>query len=248
MKFNPMRYRIPLLKRAVPSLKKRLAQMASMNGFQLKKAQGAVFLLRSSNYVDRQIAFYGDYEHRQLGRLLAAMRQSGCDLFIDVGANIGLYTVVVGRSGAAAEIIAFEPDQRNRLQLGANLLLNHLTGIVTIRPEAVTSRSGTIGFRPSPDTSTGQSAVGSGEGSITVAAVALDDAVASDDRRIFIKIDIEGHELEAIRGMPVLLQHNRIFLQVECFEANVVRLAETMAAMGLRQRDKIEDDYFFANF
>ena len=243
-----MRYRIPLLKRAVPSMKKRLAWLTSKRGFTLKQAHGALFLLHYGNYVDRQIAFYDDYEYRQIDTLLNAMRVRGCDLFVDIGANIGVYTILVAKSGAAARVVAFEPDERNRMQLGANLLLNRLTNKVTIFDDAVTSCSGQIAFCPSPDSSTGQSIIAAGAGSITVNAVALDDIFAEEGKRVFIKLDIEGHELEAIRGMSELLRRNQVYLQIESFTANAQRLVDMLSALNFKQVTKIENDSFFTNF
>ncbi len=57
MKFNAMRYRVPLLKRIIPSIKKRLARIRSHNGYFVGSSQGIPFLLNTENFVDRQIAF-----------------------------------------------------------------------------------------------------------------------------------------------------------------------------------------------
>lgn len=121
--------------------------------------------------MDRQIAFYDDFEVEQRRYLFASLAEHGCDLFLDVGANIGFYSILVARSGLADRVVAFEPDARNRLQMGANLLMNGLVSTVDIVPKAVTGESGIVDFLPSPDTSTGQSRVGEGAGAIHVEAI-----------------------------------------------------------------------------
>ena len=48
------------------------------------------------------------------------------DLFLDIGANLGLYTCIVMKNQLAPRAILFEPDRRNRIHLRANLLINEL--------------------------------------------------------------------------------------------------------------------------
>lgn len=90
IKFDPMKYRIPLLKRLIPSIKKRIAKLTWWDGWAIRRSNGAVFLLNYRNVVDRQIAFYGDFEADQRGYLFSHICDGGSDPFLDVGANIGL--------------------------------------------------------------------------------------------------------------------------------------------------------------
>ncbi len=133
-----MRHRIPLLKRAVPSIKKRIAKATWRGGYAIKESSGALFLLNYRNFVDRQIAFYDDFEVEQRRYLFSGLAEHGCDLFLDVGANIGFYSILVANNGLADRVVAFEPDARNRLQMGANLLMNGLVSKVDVVPKAVT--------------------------------------------------------------------------------------------------------------
>ena len=248
MTFNPMKHRIPVLKRLVPSLRKRVSRAVSLNGFTLRASTGAVFLLNSENFVDRQIAFYDDFEARQTHYLFDQMQRHGCDLFIDVGANIGFYCIQVALRGLSAEVLAFEPDERNRLQLGANILINRVIGKIMVCDQAVSSSSGTVAFSPASDTSTGQSQVDeSGRGS-AVSCVCLDDIVTDSGRRVFIKMDIEGHELSAIHGMKVCAARNKVFLQVESFAPRIEQVTTELSRMGLAQIVRIDDDHYFSNF
>jgi len=247
MKFNPMKHRIPVLKRLVPSLKKRVARARSLNGFCLRKSNGAVFLLNTGNFVDRQIAFYEDFESAQLAYLFAAMRRHGCDLFVDVGANIGFYSVEVALAGLAPRILAIEPDPRNLLQLGANILVNRLVNRITVIPKAVSERAGTVSFRPGTDSSTGQSRIAEGA-PVRIEGATLDEIIPGRDQRLFIKMDIEGHELAALRGMRDCASRNRIFLQVESFPANIAEVTSALAQLGMTHLKQIGDDHYFANF
>ncbi len=247
-KFNPMKHRVPVLKRFYPSVRKRLARAFWPGGYAVVTAAGALFLVNWRNFVDRQIAFYGAYESDQVALLLSAMRDRGCDLFLDIGANIGFYTVLIGRSGLAGRLIAFEPDPRSLDQLGANLLMNGLTGKVEIVAKAVSDRAGRVPFAFHDATATGLSRIAE-HAADTVDAIRVDDAVNAQGLTIFAKIDVEGHERAVLRGMRATLDRNRVFLQVEAFAgAAFDALRDDFAALSVRHVASIGDDHFFSNF
>jgi FkbM family methyltransferase len=204
-----------------------------------------VFLVDSRNYVDRELAFYGDFEREQIAFLLTAMRRAGCDLFIDIGANIGLYSVLAAK--VAGRVVAFEPDERSLPQLRANLAMNCVSHVVDVQVTAISDRPAQLPFCRGPETSTGQSRVAE-SADMTVPAARLDDILDVAGLTIFLKIDIEGHELRAIAGMGRLLTRNRCILQVESFGSNAADLAYVLAASGFRVIKNIGDEHFFANF
>lgn len=245
--FDPMRSNIPVLKRLVPSLRKRWARMTWAGGFSVVRRQGVYFLLDHRNFVDRQVAFVA-FEAAQIDYLLSRMAAARADVFLDVGANFGLYSVLAAQRRAASRVIAIEPDRRSLAQLGANLLLNGLIDRVEVVAKAASDRGGVRNFIPAAATSTGQSRLGEGPGAIDVEAIRLDDLVSSSGRTVFAKIDVEGHEREIIAGMATLLASNRVFLQIESFAPNAEALAQDMATRGFAQLHRIDSDHYFANF
>ncbi len=248
--FNPMKHRVPFLKRWVPSLRKRLAKMTWTGDFRVVERYGALFLVNWRNFVDRQIAFYGDYEARQIDWLTAAMREHGIRTFIDVGANFGLYTAVLARSGVADRVVALEPDPRNLSQLHATVLLNRLHGTVEIHPVAASSAPGTLRFVAFAGTSTGQSRVAL-EGDdqvIEVAAAALDDLLPLTGQTLAFKVDVERHEMEALAGMGRLLAENRCLLQIEVDEETLSGVTSRLEVLGYSRIHRIDNDVYFSNF
>ena len=243
-----MKYRIPLLKRLIPSVQKHIAKLTWWDGWAIRRSNGAVFLLNYRNFVDRQLAFYGDFEADRRCYLFSRIGESGCDLFLDVGANIGIYSVLAAKIGLADRIVAFEPDVRNRVQMETNLLMNGLLSKVEVVAKAVSMKTGSIEFLPMPDTITGKSKVGGGVGAILVETVRLDDFLNASGLRVFVKMDIEGHELEAIKGMERLLAENKVFMQVECFVENTLSLDQAMLKLGMKRRHQMGDDHYFSNF
>ncbi len=240
--------RLPLLNRIVPSVKKRYARSLWPNGFTIARAKSAWFLLNYDNYVDRQLAFYGGYEDDRFDYFLERMQALNCDVFFDVGGNIGYYSIPAALRGCAKRVVAFEPDRRNIYQFEANILINGLVDRIELIPKAVSSVAGSVGFAPASRTSTGESRVVSHLGAESVEAVTL-DLVAPDliGKNLFLKIDVEGHECEVIKGAAKLLASNHCFLQIESFSPNDKALRTLMESGGFRYLRSAEDDHYFSN-
>lgn len=242
-----MMHKIPLLKRLYPSLLRRWANFAWVGGYRIADYQGVLLNLHHKNFVDRQIAFYGDFEERQMRFFFEKMRAERPLLFLDIGANFGLYALYGARHKTAERIHAFEPDPRNIAQFQGHLFLNGLVGKIHLHAVAVSEQAGDLPFTFYPDTSTGQTRVSStSEGAVMVKCVTLDDLFPETEQKIFLKVDVEGHELSVLRGASQLLQNNDCFLQVECFPVNAEAVEKFMAAAGYAVLNRIEDDYYFS--
>ena len=135
------------------------------------------------------------------------------DVFYDIGANVGFYTLLGGgRVGVAGRIYSFEPLPENIAHLKRHIVLNHLTNCEGIEA-AVSDVDGFAQFDSSRPRSMGWL---SETGDQTVRTVCLDSLVTS--KRIRpprgMKIDVEGDEARALpvanRSSPFIAQ--RFFL------------------------------------
>lgn len=123
---------------------------------------------------------------------------------IDVGANIGAFTVFIKRYFPWARVYAFEPEESNFALLRQNLRVNRLLRVMAVK-EAVYDRVGTISF-DNDTPNTGAYAV-SPTGRLTVSTIDLDTFL--DIRNIkgdidLLKLDCEGSEyriIESFRGL-----------------------------------------------
>jgi FkbM family methyltransferase len=242
---NAMKYRIPVLKRLIPSARKFYCQIFWPGGFGMVRSHGARFRLNYLNFVDRQIAFYGDYEDRQLTYLTSELTRMKADTFIDIGANIGFYAVIIAKAGLIDNVIAFEPDERNIKRLRENILLNELEDTIQVHQFAAGSEAGELTFHPGPENSTGQSKIAA-DGEISVPVVAIDDFLSLHNSRIGVKIDVEGFELEVLTGMERTLRDNECLLQIEIYQDNIPLVTDFLAGIGYGQKHLIDHDYFFA--
>lgn len=121
---------------------------------------------------------------------------------LDIGANVGSYTLLFARwVGDAGHVYAFEPAAESRAGLERHVSLNGLQARVTVRPEAVTDRSGEAPFIDDGTHGDNRLVPGATSETRTVPALSIDDfCEASRLAPDVIKIDIEGAELDALRG------------------------------------------------
>lgn len=153
----------------------------------------------------------GSYEYHKQKALQHELKTG--DVVYDVGANVGFYTllasVLVGETG---HVYSFEPFPENLRDLRRHLEMNHVNNC-TVVDAAVSSADGEAVFDPSDDRCTGRLAA---KGVLRVRTLALDGLVSRKEIRPpkVMKIDIEGAELECLRGASDLIQesHPIIFL------------------------------------
>jgi len=118
---------------------------------------------------------------------------------LDVGANVGGYALLLGRwVGPGGRVYAFEPAPDAFDGLSRHVTLNGLDGVVVPVREAAAGSTGT--GRLAADGVSGANRLG-GEGGATVPTVTLDDFCAREGiRPTVIKVDVEGAELDVLRG------------------------------------------------
>ena len=193
---------------------------------------GADFLVRSVNVGGLEIsAKIGEYP--DLKNFVRSCAEIKPDVFIDIGANLGLYTCIVMKNRLAPRAILFEPDRRNRVHLRANILINDLLDAdIAINEVALGAEPGKFRLVPGPERDIGLSQIVEnappGEG-YDVDIVRLDDLVQLSGKTLAIKIDIERYERKALAGMARTLADNRGVVQIEVLEARdeTVGLLET---------------------
>jgi FkbM family methyltransferase len=135
------------------------------------------------------------------------------DLFVDVGANIGSYTVLA--SGVCgAKTLAFEPDAGAANQLRRNIHIDELDSLVTLHEVALGDMNGKANFTVGCDTVNRVADLGEPETQI-VAMRRLDDIPGASQATV-IKLDVEGYESKVLTGAPqVLASRALIAVQTE---------------------------------
>jgi len=136
---------------------------------------------------------------------------------LDLGAHIGLYTVLMaGYVGEGGRVLAFEPTPATRRQLRRTIRLNRLS-IVEVRDEAVSASTGgaLLNDTGEPVSNANSLApIGRARSQVAIRTTSLDDLVVPE-RISCLKIDIEGAEVDALRGATALLEKDRPALTIE---------------------------------
>jgi len=173
------------------------------------------------------------------------------DVFIDVGANIGLYTILgAQRIGSGGLVVAVEPSPREFARLLDNIELNSVQNVLPMHA-AASEHTGVARFLLNEIVHAGGNRIvrsdvdaAHGDGVIDVPMMHLDHllngVLKGDSRLIAIKIDPEGHELSVLKGATNLLACGRCrFVSVEIDSANlqgqgsdVMQVYEHMEANG----------------
>lgn len=120
------------------------------------------------------------------------------DLFVDVGANIGSYTVLASKV-VGANSFAIEPVPKTYQRLRRNINLNDISFLVDSRCCAVGKSHGLIKFSSDMDT-TNQVVDGNYLGNLIEVPVKSLDHLLEELQPTLIKIDVEGFEPEVIEG------------------------------------------------
>lgn len=141
--------------------------------------------------------------------LQALQRMRSGECFYDIGANIGLYTILAAKLvGARGTVVAFEPEAGNFARLQANARLNRLRQVIAC-PLALSNEAAAARFRLHSDMvgEGGHGMAADGEGDLTVFCLPLDRLVELYGLALpnHIKIDVEGHEERVLTGMPRVL-------------------------------------------
>lgn len=168
--------------------------------------------------------YVGLMEFEDMAFVLHLLRPD--DRFIDVGANVGVYSILAASRGARA--LAVEPVPATYEQLLDNIYLNRFHTLITPKNVGVGSRPGELRFSTRMGSTNHVLAEGEETGgAVTVAVKPLDELA---DEATMIKIDVEGFEAEVIRGAAALLRKDAL-------QAVLIELNGLGARYGFRDGD-----------
>ncbi len=175
------------------------------------------------------LAANGAYEPFETELLTSLIRPG--HVVVDIGANIGYYTLVFARAvGPAGHVVAFEPDPDNFRLLAHNLRSNGYRN-VTLVPSAVSDRAGSASLFLSAENKGDHRLYDSHDGrqSRTVSTVTVDEVLARCDGPIdLVKMDIQGAEAKALEGMRRTLErHPDASLATEFWPIGLARAGST---------------------
>ncbi|RAU19182.1 hypothetical protein DN062_02630 [Nitrincola tibetensis] len=192
------------------------------------------------------------YEPLQPFLFLSFLEFSGAEIVLDVGANVGLYSLVATLAVKVSSVYSFEPDEAAYQELNQNLTLNCVEKLCKPFQLAISDSTGSVHFgRHSPmsgvngvvNTSIHDASIFSE--TYDVEAVTLDQLDDMQGKVLGIKIDVEGHELQVIDGASKLLSQSPAFIQIEHYTGSGID--EKLKNLGYFCFFTAGHDHYFTN-
>ncbi len=150
----------------------------------------------------------GRYEEEYYA-VLASFRKPN-SIFLDIGANLGVYSLRMAPLLRKGKVFAFEPNTAIRTLFERSIHLNGLADLVKVYEVGASDKDEKLKLYV-PEGHTGGASVvstGSGVAGMEIEVRRLDGILADIAGFDIAKIDVEGHELSALRGMQALLSRS----------------------------------------
>jgi FkbM family methyltransferase len=155
-------------------------------------------------------------------------------LFVDVGANVGSYTILAA-GVAGSQAVSIEPTPATFASLSRNVAANSLQNRVTLVQVAVGDQSGEIRF--SMDRDCENQVVGANySGASAVVPLRTIDEILADRSPVMMKMDVEGFEEQALVGATNVLQDS-------CLQAILLEGVSELSKVALMSAGFVCGDY-----
>jgi len=190
----------------------------SKREYRKKIFNGMYMLITPAEHIQQQLFWYGYYE-KPVALLLEEFIKDDSTI-LDIGAHIGYFTLVAAQRAKNGKIYAFEPVTELFQKLQRNIDENGLLNAEALNYAVGDSEEDSLIHLSSPD-NTGMSSLRPPENysgiSETIRLITIDgwinqEKIATVD---IVKLDVEGCELLALRGMEKLLLNQKPVLIVE---------------------------------
>jgi len=249
MKIISYLIKFPFLKRFLSSLIRRVLIIIKKENFQIKFKN----LLLETNIRDphdREIFFNQKYEEDQFKESFFIIKKYKIEVFLDIGANSGIYSMIIAKNFNNLIIEAFEPIKSTFKKLTTNIENNYLQEKIITHNFGLSNENSTLKMETNIKFGYKQSAgyFVSKNGDEEAEFILGDKLLKYINKNIFIKIDTEGHELFVIKGIDKLILNNNIILQIEIWSDNFIFTNTLLEKYGFAYFKRIGNDYYYSKF
>ena len=199
-----------------------------------KKIHGNEFVYFFNDTIAKEINIHGIYEKEEIEVLSKLINFK--DHVVDIGANIGNHSIAYSK--ISKKVYAFEAHPRTFEILKFNI--NEYKNI-KIYNIGISDKKGLLYFKKVNSTNIGGKRL-SKIGSIKSQINKLDNIIKLDKKIKLIKIDIEGHEYEALKGMKRLLKNNNSLILQEFCEDSISKRKKIINF--LKENEYLHSYYF----
>ena len=252
--------KIPIIKRFYPYLFKKIYKFLIGNKINYNFF-GVNFEGNIEEPMDKEILLFGIYENSQINFLLKSLNDLRFDYFIDIGANSGLYSLIVGKKFKYINVKSFEPIKESIKKFKKNIVLNEDIKNIEIHNFGLSNKNSRLlmkALKKKNYIQKGGFGVVNKFDDLTnlhteYAEFKLGDEILNFvNKQIMIKIDTEGHEKNVLEGLKNIFINNKIFLQIEIFDKNYSTINKLIENYNLKKIKYISSDnkidYFYKNY
>ncbi len=152
-------------------------------------------------------AYSGLHEFEEMAFVLHFLRKE--DLFMDVGANVGVFTVLAG-SAVGASCVSVEPGEESFAHLSDNIAINRMQDRVQAVQACVSNEDASCLFSNSPESTLSHITNSAGDAHTTEVATLRIDTILVGKVPVMLKIDVEGFEKQALEGAVQTLENPQL--------------------------------------
>lgn len=175
------------------------------------RAGGALVAGNTHDIIQRYLYWFGIWEPNISNFILQRMSESQGRVFVDIGANIGYFSILVGKRCPRASVVSIEAYPSILQKLRLNVKLNHLSN-VRIIDAAVSDKKGYVNFYYAGKFNEGATTTVDGRFDsepLPVPCKPIPELLTIEEISAVrvIKIDVEGAEARVISGLAPILDH-----------------------------------------
>ena len=250
--------KLPILKRLIPSISLRLLKILKKNRGYFKVNDFEMFL-DFLDPIDREIILSQEFEKQEISFLINQIKSNKINYFLDVGANCGYYSLKISREISNIKILSFEPNIEAYSKFLKTLKKNlDLSKKIKLENFGLSDKSAKLkmqsmlkfGYAQTGGTSVINKNLNDKNLTFFADFKVGDDYVKLNKKKISIKIDVEGHELNVLKGIQNIIKKNQCILQIEIFRNNFDDVNKFLQSFGYKNFYEVNNrsNYFYKNF
>jgi FkbM family methyltransferase len=237
-----------------------------MNTNLVKKQEFPVFFkniklcINIKDPIDKMVFYKNQYEEEQINFLVEWIKKNKPNVFIDVGANFGIYSLRISKLFPKLKIIAFEPVVTTFNKFKKHIKINNLEKKIKTYNVGLSNDAGNkkmIALKRKGYAQSGGASFNIPKRKFTdedvfqyCKTIIGDKILKFKNKKIILKIDVERYENNVLLGIKNLLNNNNILLQIEILDDNFTKINKLLLDNKFKLIKKFDKtyDYFYINY
>ena len=249
--------KLPIFNRLIPSISIRIIKIIKKNRGFFKIGDNKMFL-DFLDPIDRELILHQKYEDEEISILNGLIKKHSVNYFFDVGSNCGYYSIKLAKIFQKLKILAFEPNDEAHFKFNKTLSINpNLSERITLHNFGLSDINSILKMRSKVKygyTQTGGSTVHDNKNYNDVKIYEAnfkiaDEVIDINNSVLAIKIDVEGHEYNVLKGLRKIINNNKCILQLEIFNDKFDKVNKFLIENKFYKITEVKNrsNYFYTN-